>query len=96
MADKLNRADLNDALFGRGNRQQLVELVSSANPHLVAGVITKALEMQILAEEFAHFRIPDMSDEELNDFYEQHRSLIAEQLDRAINAFICAIVSQES
>jgi uncharacterized membrane protein len=96
VGDKLSRAELDEVLFGRGNRQQLVELVSSANPHLIAGVITKALELQILTEEVARSHNVDISDEALAVFNDKNHAYIAGQLDRALNAFISSIVSQES
>lgn len=97
MVDKLNddRIQRDRALFIRGNRQQLMDLIGQANPNLIAGAIARALELQIATEELARERGVDIGDEALAEFSHKHREFLNEQLDRAVNAFICSIVSQE-
>lgn len=95
MGDSVSRRQADQALFGTGNRRHLVEVIKQADPHLVAAVIVKALELQIAAEEFARAAGVEIDEERLGEFIRSRRGMIAEQLDRAVNAFICSVVSQE-
>lgn len=95
MGDKLRRLEMDRALFARGNRQQLVDLIEGCNPNLVAGAITRALELQVVTDEIARERGVEIDDAAVADYCDRRREYLNRQLDRSINTFICSIVSQE-
>lgn len=91
----MNRLERDRALFDTNARRRLVETISQASPKIVAGAIAKAVELQIVAEDFARSRGVECNPEEVGRYAREHSEEIAEQVDRALTAFICSIVSQE-
>ncbi len=95
MADKLSRLEQDRALFMRGNRQQLVELIKQANPHLVAKAISSAIEMQIVTEEIAREKGIEINDGTIGEYKSSNGEFLEKQVNLAVNSLICSIVSQE-
>ncbi len=95
MGDQLDRLERDRALFDDAPRQRMSQVIAHANPVIVAGVVIKALEMQVLAEEFARAQGIEPDDEALARFQKRHHKELSEQLDRAMTLFIGAVVSQE-
>ncbi len=95
MGDKLSRLERDRALFQRGNRQQLLHLITKGNPKLVGGAITRALELQVVTEEIARERGVEIDEDAIAEYIDRHREYVAKEVNRALNAFICSIVSQE-
>lgn len=95
MADQLSRVEQDRALFMKGNRQQLVELIKQANPQLVAAAISTVIEMQIVTEEIAREKGLDIDEEAMADYAQRNREFLTKQVNLAVNSFICDIVSKE-
>ncbi|MBM3326680.1 MAG: hypothetical protein FJY65_06840 [Calditrichaeota bacterium] len=82
-------------LFNLNRRGQLAETIARSNPNVVAGAIYKALECQIIAEEFIRHSCADSDEAAPAKFQAEHREEIAREVDKAVMSFIGAIVSQE-
>jgi len=95
LVDPLNRLKRDRELFMVGSRQQLLNIVSNGNPRLVAGAITGALEIQIATEEVARERGVEIDEDALAEYAERNRENLDKEVDRAVNAFIMSVVSQE-
>ncbi len=95
MGDKLGRLNRDRALFEPNARRKLVETLSQANPEIIARVIIKALEMQILTEDYSRDCGVDFSPESLSRFQRENFAEIEQHLERAIGGFVGGIVSQE-
>lgn len=95
MGDQLNRIDRDRALFNEAPKGRLSEVISKANPVIVASVVVKALELQVLTDELAHAGLIDCTPEQLEAFRKSHHDVLTDQLNRAVTLFIGAIVSQE-
>lgn len=95
MGDKLVRLNRDRALFNPNARRKLVETISNANPETVARVIVKALEIQIVTEDYCRSQGIDFSAEDLSRFQKENFLEIEDQLERAIGGFVGGIVSQE-
>jgi len=91
----MKRLEQDRALFVQGSRQQLYKLVAHGNPRLVTGAITRALELQIVTEEIAKAEGIDIDELKIAEYAERNRELLEKEVDRAVNAFIMSIVSQE-
>ncbi len=94
--DISRRLESNLELFTINRKGRLIETITRANPYTVANVICKVLESQILAEEFIFKNFPKVDEASLAQFYNEHREEIAQQVDKAIFAFIGSILSTES
>ena len=95
MGDKLSRIERDRALYASGNRQQLIHLITNGNPQLVGGAIARALELQVVTEEIARERGVKIDEDAITGYIDGHREYVAKEVDRALNAFIYSIVSQE-
>lgn len=95
MGDKLERLNRDRALFNLNARRKLVETISNANPETVARVIVKALEIQIVTEDYCRSRGVDFSADDLIRFQKENFTEIETHLERAIGGFVGGIVSQE-
>ncbi len=95
MVDHLSRIEQDRALFNRQPKDQLAETIATANPQLVAGVISKALELQIITEEIANEQKVHITDELIADYASRNKEYITEQLNLVLTGFIGSIVSQE-
>lgn len=91
----MSRIERDRALFERSVKDQLAGTISQANPRLVAGAVVKAVELQIVTEEIAREKGFEIDEEVLAEYVDQHREFVAREVDKALSAFICAIVSQE-
>lgn len=95
MGYSLERLDRDRAIFDRNPAEQLVNILKSGDPRNVAQCLARALELQIITEEMARQNGVDVSEAAVNAYLDAHRTYIGEQLERAITAFICSVVSQE-
>ena len=95
MDDKLKRLRQDRGLFKQGSRQQLYKLVAHGNPRLVTGAITRAMEIQIATEEIAKAQGVVIDEQKIADYSERNREQLEKEVDRAVNAFIMSVVSQE-
>ena len=95
MADHLSRIEQDRALFNKQPKEQLADTIATANPQLVAGVIAKALELQIIIEEIANEQNVYVTDELISDYIVRNKEYIAKQLNLELTSFIGSIVSQE-
>jgi len=95
LVDPVNRLERDRELYMVGSRQQLLNIVSNGNPRLVAGAITRALEIQITTEEIAREQGIAIDENRLAEYAERNREFLDKEVDRAVNAFIMSIVSQE-
>ncbi len=95
MGHQLNRLNRDRALFEPNARRKLVDTLGDANPEVVARVIVKALEIQIVTEEYARKCGVDYSLENLARFQKENFAEIEQHLERAIGGFVGGIVSQE-
>jgi hypothetical protein len=95
LGDQLARLNRDRALFNPNARRKMVETIATANPEDVARVIVKALEIQIVTEEYCHSNGVEPTPEDLARFHKEHFTEIEEQLERTISGFVGGIVSQE-
>jgi len=95
VVDKLKRLEQDRALFMQGSRQQLYKLVAHGNPKLVTGAITRAIEIQIATEEIAREQGVSIDEARIAKYAEENREHLEKEVDRAVNAFIMSVVSQE-
>ncbi len=82
-------------IFNPNARTKLVETLSVASPENVARVIVKALEIQIVTEEYCRSLGFEFTPEDLAQFHKENAVDIEEQLEREIGGFVGGIVSQE-
>lgn len=95
MGDKLDRLNRDRLLFQPNARRKLVDTIGSANPEIVARVIVKALELQIITEDFARENGLELDPVKIAEFRKNNSDDIDDQLERAIIGFIGSIVSHE-
>lgn len=95
MDDFLKRLDSNRALYMKGARQQLAEIVKTYNPQIITGAITRALELQVITEEIALERGVDIDENAVAEYASRNREKLSKDVDRALTVFISSIVSQE-
>lgn len=95
MGDLLKRLDNDRALYMRGPRQQLAEIVKAYSPQTITGAITKALELQVITEEIALERGVDIDENAVAEYAARNREKLSKDVERALTAFIGSIVSQE-
>lgn len=95
MGDKIARLNRDRALFQPNARRKLIDTISAANPEIVARVVVRALEMQIVMEEFARSEGVTFDPDAIREFHKTHLDEIDVQLERAIGGFVGSIVSQE-
>lgn len=95
MADQLKRIEEDRALYERNVRDHLVETIRVADPRIVARAIVSAIEQQIIAEELLADNHTYINDEIISEFVRGNREYLNKQMERAVNGFICSIVSQE-
>jgi len=89
------REERDRALFQTNPKGQLAQTIAAANPHIVAGVVYKALELQIVMEEFAREQGINFESEQFARYRSDYAAELNRHLDRGVSAFIGAIVSQE-
>ena len=95
MADLKSRLESNRALYMRGSRQQLVELIKKYNPNIIAGGIVRTLELLIITEKIAGEHGIEIDDAMIAKFAQQNGEQLDKEVNRALLFFISSIVSQE-
>lgn len=92
----MKRLESNRALYMRGSRQQLVELIRKYDPRLIAGAIIDTLELQIAIEDIASAQGVEINDAIIAEFSEREHERLDKEVNRALISFIASIVSQET
>ena len=95
MGDPIDRLESARALYMRGSRQQLVEIIRKYNPQIITGAIARALELQIIAEEIALEKGIDIDEAAIAEYTNRNREKLSKDVELALTSFISSIVSQE-
>lgn len=95
MGDLVERTDRDRALFERGVRDQLLDLLSNGDRRLLTGAVTRLIELQVATEEAARNAGIEINENTLVQYISDNREYFDMQVDRAITSFIGSVVSQE-
>jgi hypothetical protein len=93
--DSLNRLEASKAMFVRGSRQQLTDLIGHYDPRIITKLIERSIELQIVTEDIALEHGLEINDEIIAEYSERNRENINKSVERALMKFISTIVSQE-
>ncbi|MCF7811025.1 hypothetical protein K9N50_08550 [bacterium] len=95
MGNSIDRLKASRAMFARGSRQQLAELIGRYDPRIIVKLIERSIELQIVTEDIALLNGLKISDEMMTEYSERNRENINKSVDRALMKFISSIVSHE-
>ena len=95
MGDSIDRLEASRAMFARGSRQQLAELIERYDSRIITKLITRSLELQIVTEDIAAERGLAVTDEMIAEYSETNREKVNKSVERALMKFISSIVSHE-
>jgi len=95
LGDHLSHLEASKAMFVRGSRQQLAELIGRYDPRIITQLIARSLELQIVTEDIASEHGLKIDDEMIAEYSEREAEKINKSVERALIKFISTIVSQE-